>query len=115
LWFYRRGLARLALNRPLDASTDLNTALRSTPEAWIRGRIELALGKVADVTGRRTDARDFYRRAAETARAANDPVALAEASRLLNQPFVLSRAFTDLRDMPAWHTASRHNPAPVTV
>ncbi|MCC7044111.1 MAG: hypothetical protein IT183_09620 [Acidobacteria bacterium] len=115
LWFYRRGLARLALNRPIDAASDLHTALQSVPETWIRGRIELALGKVADLTGRRADARDFYRRARETARAANDPVALSEASRLLNRPFVLSRAFTDLREIPARRGALRHNIYPDVV
>jgi tetratricopeptide (TPR) repeat protein len=115
LWFYRRGLARLALNRPIDAASDLHTALQSAPETWIRGRIELALGKVADLTGRRADARDFYRRARETARAANDPVALSEASRLLNRPFVLSRAFTDLREIPARRGALRHNLCPDVV
>lgn len=115
LWFYRRGLARLASNRTGDATADLDAALQGAPEPWIRGRIELALGKVADVTGRRAEARALYRRARETARAANDPVAQSEASRLLNRPFVLARAFTDLRDIQSRLSSGRHYAAPAVV
>ena len=94
VWLYRRAMARLALDRLPDASVDLRTALESGPEPWIRGRVELTLGKVADLEGRRADALAFYRRARDTAHAANDPVAHAEARRLLARPFVLSRVFT---------------------
>jgi tetratricopeptide (TPR) repeat protein len=115
LWFYRRGLARLAQNRPTAAAADLDAALQRSPETWIRGRIELALGKVADVTGRRADARDLYRRARDTARAANDPVVQAEASRLLARPFVLSRSFTNMREIHGPRTAGRHDGEPGLV
>lgn len=87
LWFYRRGLARLALVRPEAASADLETALESGPEEWIRGRIELGLGKVADLGGRRAEALERYTRARDIARAANDPAGLAEANRLIDRPF----------------------------
>lgn len=97
LWFYRRGLARLSLNRPADAVSDLEKALGSGPEAWIRGRTELALGKVADLGGRRAEALARYRRARDIARASNDPVALAEADRLTRRPFVLSRLWDEPR------------------
>lgn len=96
VWLYRRGLARLALQRTRDAAADLQTALNRGPETWIRGRIELTLGKVADLEGRRSDAVALYRQARDTARGANDAVANTEARRLLARPFVISQAFTPL-------------------
>lgn len=90
LWFYRRGLARLALGQRQDATADLKTALGSGPEEWIRGRTELALGQLDDLAGRRNEALVRYRRARDIARAANDPAGLADANRLIRTPFVLA-------------------------
>lgn len=104
LWFHRLGLARLALNRPVEAAGSLQVALESDPEPWIRGRIELALGKTDDLQGRRSSATERYRRARDIAQASKDPVAEREAGLLLRKPFVLSRSFTPLRpNLPTWH------------
>jgi tetratricopeptide (TPR) repeat protein len=91
LWFYRRGLARIELNRPADAASDLDTALRSSPEEWVRGRILIGLGKLDDIGGRRPEALAKYRAARDAARKANDPAGLADAQLLLRQPFARSR------------------------
>jgi hypothetical protein len=91
LWYYRRALARITLRRTADASADLETALQSDPEAWVRGRIEAGMGQVRDLEGRRVEALAHYRRARDIARAANDPVGLAEANRLIRQPFTASK------------------------
>ncbi len=115
VWFYRRALARLALHRSADAARDLETALQSDPEPWIRGRVELTLGKVADVEGRRADALALYRRARDTAHAASDPVAGAEARRLMARPFVLSRVFTPLPGHPLADGLDGHRREPALV
>jgi hypothetical protein len=44
LWLYKRGLARLNMNRLPDASVDLHEALGAEPMSWVRGRIHVALG-----------------------------------------------------------------------
>lgn len=114
LWYYRRGLARLALNRPAEAAADLETALGSSPEPWIGGRTELALGKVADLDGRRTDALVRYRRARDIARASNDPAGLAEANRLIRRPFVAQTSAAVTRQS-VQDAARRHPAAPAVV
>jgi len=91
LWLYKRGIARLYQNHRAEASADLTAALQAGPENWIRGRIRLALGKIADLDGKRTDALSEYRSAREIATAASDPACSTEASRWLKQPFVLPR------------------------
>jgi tetratricopeptide (TPR) repeat protein len=87
MWLYKRGEARLAMHRRADAVADLEHALASGPVGWIRGRIEVALGQAADLAGARDRALDWYQRAADTSRAANDPLAEAAAARGLKAPF----------------------------
>ena len=89
LWLYKRGLARLMLRRPSESRTDLNAALVAEPENWVKGRIRLALGKVADTSGQRTDALTEYRVAQQIAKSANDAVCQAEAERWIKRPFAL--------------------------
>lgn len=113
LWFYRRGLARLALKRPSEAAADFDTALRSGPEEWIRGRTELGLGKVADADGRRADALIRYRRARDIARTANDPAGLADANRLIRQPFRMSAVIATPRQNV--HDSTTRHPAGPSV
>lgn len=86
-WLYKRGVARLNLNRLADARADLDAALQSQPIEWTRGRIELEMGKVADLTGRRPDALSAYRTAQALCALHNDPVCAGEAERLLKRPF----------------------------
>lgn len=87
LWLYKRGIARLAANRPADARVDLDTALASSPVEWVRGRIHLELGKLADRTGRRDAALASYRTARAIAEASNDPWCAAAAARYTRAPF----------------------------
>jgi hypothetical protein len=86
-WLYKRGAARIALNHLADARADLDVALQSQPVEWARGRIELELGKIADLTGHRPDALAAYRRAKNICGLHNDPDCAEEAERLLQKPF----------------------------
>jgi tetratricopeptide (TPR) repeat protein len=90
IWLYKRGLARMNLNHPQDADVDLREALRSEPVAWVRGRIHVELGKIADLAGRRPDALAAYRTGKTACEAGNDPRCVAEANRLIRQPFSMT-------------------------
>ena len=90
LWLDKRGAARVLLNRPADAQADLAVALQSSPIEWVRGRLNLELGKLADLGGRRPEAVAFYRLAETIAKAGNDPLGANEAGRLLKRPFTLA-------------------------
>lgn len=87
LWLYKRGLARVNLNHPADASVDLLEALGASPQGWVRGRIHLELGKVADLASRRPDALQHYQTARSTCEASRDPQCASEAGRLIRRPF----------------------------
>jgi tetratricopeptide (TPR) repeat protein len=89
LWFYKRGTARLALSRTAEAAVDFETALASAPLEWMRGRIHLQRGKLADLAGRRADARAAYRLARQIAETNDDPAARRAAGALLDRPFRL--------------------------
>ena len=90
LWLYKRGVARINLNRLPDAHVDLREALSAGPVGWVGGRIHVALGKIADLGGRREDALAAYRTGKTMCQQANDPVGVAEANRLLRRPFSLA-------------------------
>jgi len=87
LWLYKRGTARLALNRLREARTDLEAALNGSAVNWVQGRVHLELGKIADLTERRPDALSAYRIAQTTCESSHDPVCAGEAERLLRRPF----------------------------
>jgi len=91
VWLYKRGLARLNLNRPADALVDLTEALSSQPQGWIRGRIHVELGKLADLRGARAEAIASYRSARATCEANNDRACVNEAGRWLRRPFSFTR------------------------
>lgn len=87
LWLYKRGLARVNLNRPADASVDLREALGADPPGWVRGRIHVELGKIEDLGGRRAAALEHYRTAKTACEASRDPSCANEAGRLIRRPF----------------------------
>jgi len=87
LWLYKRGMARVVLKRVPDAEADLRAALDSQPVEWVRGRIHLELGKVADLQGRRSVALDEYRQARTIADDNNDAIAEAAAGRFERRPY----------------------------
>jgi hypothetical protein len=63
--------------------------MKSSPTNWIRGRLHVELGKLADLDGRRPDAVGLYRTAKSICQASADTVCQAEADRLIRKPFVL--------------------------
>lgn len=87
LWLYKRGLARISLNHPADAQADLTAALAAGPMTWVRGRIHLELGKVADLGQHRNDALNEYRQAKTLADASGDPDCSVDAERFMRKPF----------------------------
>jgi tetratricopeptide (TPR) repeat protein len=89
LWFYKRGLARLNSNRRSESALDLATAIAAEPVAWVRGRIHVELGKLADLSGQRANALVEYRKAATICGQSNDPACVTEARKLERRPFAL--------------------------
>lgn len=87
MWYYKRGLARLSLRRLDQARADLDRALQSPMRDWVRGRVRLEQGKLADLEGRRPDALAAYSDAIRLATAGNDPDIRREAERLQRTPF----------------------------
>jgi tetratricopeptide (TPR) repeat protein len=87
LWLYKRGLARLALDRRGEAAADFAAALANSPPDWTRARLHLAQGKLADLAGQRSQAQSLYRLAQQLGNAAKDPACVNEARRLLEKPY----------------------------
>jgi tetratricopeptide (TPR) repeat protein len=87
IWLYKRAVARIALRRGPDAHADLVAALQTQPAEWIKGRIELELGKLADAAGHRQEALAAYRTAQDLCGSHNDGACAAEAARLMTRPF----------------------------
>jgi len=87
LWIYKRGMARVSLNRLDQAVTDLNLALSQGPAGWVRGRVHLELGKVADLRGQRPAALAEYAQARSLCSTHRDPWCTEQAGNLRKQPF----------------------------
>lgn len=92
LWHYKRAMARVARNRPDRAREDLEAAGRHGPLEWIRGRIQLEFGKIADLGGDRARAISAYQQAREIADRNQDPIGKEQAGRLIRRPFRLDGA-----------------------
>lgn len=90
VWHYKRGLARLNQNQQPAAAADLEYALGAKPSDWIRGKIQLETGKLADLAGRRPDAVKAYQTAVRLCEAASDPLCAKEADRYLKKAFSFS-------------------------
>ncbi len=89
LWLYKRGLARLNQNHRSAAAADQAAALAADPAGWVRGRIRVELGKLADLAGQRAAAIGEYHEAMALCRRFNDPMCVADADRYRRRPFVL--------------------------
>jgi tetratricopeptide (TPR) repeat protein len=87
MWYYKRGLARLSLRRLDQARADLNRALEHPMRDWVRGRVRLEQGKLADLEGRRDVAKAAYADAARLATVGNDAEIRREAERLQRTPY----------------------------
>ena len=86
-WYYKRGLARLPLGNIEGSRADLQRAQSLPSRPWVKGRIRLEQGKLADLAGRRNEAVEAYREAARVGDATNDPFTIREAQRLLRTPY----------------------------
>jgi tetratricopeptide (TPR) repeat protein len=87
LWYYKRGEARVRLQKSAEAVADLTQSLGVETQAWVRGRTHLELGKAADLAGDRTRARAEYDRCLQLCAAANDDAAVAQARSLRNSGY----------------------------
>jgi len=87
LWLYKWAAALIELGQPAEAAPLLDRALARNPLGWVEGRIHLERGKVADLSGRRTDAVSAYRLARTIASRDDDPVGRDAAEALLDRPF----------------------------
>jgi tetratricopeptide (TPR) repeat protein len=87
LWRYKRGAARVALGRTESARADLEQARQGPARDWVRGRIHLELGKLADLAGDRARARMDYDQAMRYCKADNDPEGVTQAQRYRETPY----------------------------
>lgn len=88
-WLYKRGLARLNWNHRADSAEDLEAAMAANPVGWVRGRIHVTRGQLADLAGRRNDALAEYRQGADWCGRNSDPFCVADAMQFTRQPFAL--------------------------
>jgi tetratricopeptide (TPR) repeat protein len=86
-WYYKRGLARVAIRNLSGAASDLQRAQSLPARGWVQGRIRLEQGKIADLEGRREQARLAYGAASALAVTGNDPPTKRDADRLLKTPY----------------------------
>lgn len=63
LWRYVRGKAHLELERDAAARQDLLAVLDLNARLWVTGRTHIELGKLADLAGKREEARRHYEEA----------------------------------------------------
>ena len=87
MWFYKRGLARLALRRLEPARADLTRASGMPMRDWVKARVQLEVGKLADLEARRPDARAAYSEAIRLGEAGNDPETADEARRWMKTAY----------------------------
>lgn len=87
LWIYKRGMARVSLNHLDQAVSDLHLALSEGPAGWVRGRVHLELGKVADLRGQRSAALTEYAQARTLCSTHRDPWCLEQAGNFRKRPF----------------------------
>jgi tetratricopeptide (TPR) repeat protein len=90
LWIYKRGMARVSLNHLDDATSDLRLALTQNPAGWVRGRVHLELGKIADLRGQRSEAVAEYTRARTLCTTHQDPWCREQADQFRKRPFSFS-------------------------
>jgi hypothetical protein len=87
LWIYKRGMARVSLNHLNEATTDLQLALTQNPAGWVRGRVHLELGKIADLQSQRSNAVQEYTRARTLCSTHQDPWCREQADQFRRRPF----------------------------
>lgn len=87
MWVYKRGMARLALRRLDPARADLTRAAGLPMREWVEARVQLEVGKLADLEARRADARAAYGEAIRLGEAGNDPETAKQARRWMKTAY----------------------------
>lgn len=87
LWRFKRGSARLALNRTEEAAADLRAATAPDAQEWAGGRARVELAKLALKRGDKTSAEAPLREAETLCEKGNDPACAEEAHRLLRNTY----------------------------
>jgi tetratricopeptide (TPR) repeat protein len=87
IWLHKRAVARIAQRHLDTAQADLDLALRSQPIDWTRGRLQLEIGRIADLRGRRPEAVSAYRQARALCAENKDAVCANEAQRFTSRPY----------------------------
>ncbi|RPJ70692.1 MAG: hypothetical protein EHM24_14745 [Acidobacteria bacterium] len=88
LWRLKRATARVMTGKTAAAREDAQFVL-AAPDArlWVKARAHVELGKIADLAGNRTLARQEYQSGLTLAERSNDPQGRAEARRLLDKAY----------------------------
>jgi hypothetical protein len=81
-WQYHYGATLAALDETRGARRALDSALADSAPDWLKGRIRLELGKLADRAGDRRSASDEYRQATALCDAGADEACVKEAKAL---------------------------------
>lgn len=97
VWHLKRGTARAALGLAGGAHLDLARAARVPAPLWIGGRAHLELGKLADLAGERSGARDHYARGRDLCDEAGDEACERTAKRFRIRPFTGADSSEDTR------------------
>jgi tetratricopeptide (TPR) repeat protein len=87
LWHYKRGTARVMLEKRAEAEQDLRAALAGEGRDWVRGRAHAELGKLADLAGDRQKAREQYQVAVNLGEKDGDPTGANAARRLMSDGY----------------------------
>jgi tetratricopeptide (TPR) repeat protein len=87
MWYYKRGMARVAQRKLADAKADLDRARAEQALEWVKSRISLETGKLADLEHRRDDALIAYREAIKHADEGHDDETVTAAQALLKTPY----------------------------
>jgi tetratricopeptide (TPR) repeat protein len=82
LWHYKRGAARVLLNRPADALADLRLAQVPGAAGWVQGRSHLEMARLAQRQGDRDGARRAAAQAIAVCAKSNDPICVADAKKI---------------------------------
>jgi tetratricopeptide (TPR) repeat protein len=82
MWLLNRGTASVSLGNTAAAFTDLEAARDGVSQGWVQGRASVELGKIADLEGNRSLARDEYNRGRKLCRESNDRRCVRAAEEL---------------------------------
>jgi tetratricopeptide (TPR) repeat protein len=84
-WRYYYGATLVALKDAERAGPELQSALSEPGRDWVKGRIHVELGKLADLAGQRTQAIDEYRAAVRLCSGDHDDACERDARELMKR------------------------------